>query len=115
MDFFVAIGLFAAGWAATISGVIVGGWLVYKASGGRQMFKPERGSAYNLDEDILDPDQAEPPEMPDGLMNYNQQFKDQYDPGVIFEDTRAAAVKPAQAPVEDEDGFIVEEENNEKD
>ena len=82
MDFVTVIALLAFGWASTISGVIVGGHLVFRASGqAGSLLSRNRGNAYNIEDGTEERDVSMEQEMPPELAKHMNRFKDSFDPG----------------------------------
>ena len=120
MEFLSALALLAFAWAATLSGVIVGGHLVYKASGQTGgLFNRGKGGAYHIDDGL---DAAEPDwenQLPESVAQHMDRFRQSFDPGeTIFGASggyqqygRHGATRPFEAPMppdqnspEDEEG-----------
>jgi hypothetical protein len=107
MEFLTAIALLAFAWAATLSGVIVGGHLVFKASGQTGgLFDRGKGGAYHIDDglDAPEPDLSE--QVPESLAKHMNRFKQSFDPGeTIFGASggyqrygKHGATRPFEAP-----------------
>lgn len=108
MEFLTAMALLAFAWAATLSGVIVGGHLVFKASGSAgSLFSRSQGGAYNIEDGADDIDPGGEQELPDQLKRQMSRFKQSFDPGEsIFGASegfqgygRHGAARPFEAPV----------------
>lgn len=113
MDFLTAIALLAFAWAATLSGVLVGGHLVFRASGNAgSLFQRTRGGAYNLADDAEEVAEDEM-DIPPDLQQHVGRFQKSFDPGQeIFgggTGARHGAARPFDAPVPPK------EEDNERD
>jgi hypothetical protein len=107
MEFLTAIALLAFAWLATLSGVLVGGHLVYKASGNAgDLFSTGKGGAYHIDDglDASEPDLSE--QVPESLAKHMDRFKQSFDPGeTIFGASggyqrygKHGAARPFEAP-----------------
>jgi len=108
MEFLTAIALLGFAWLATLSGVLVGGHLVYKATGQTGgLFSTGKGGAYHIDDGLTaeEPDWSE--QMPESVQKHMDRFKKSFDPGeTIFgagegyqQYGRHGAAKPFEAPV----------------
>jgi hypothetical protein len=107
MEFLTAIALLAFAWLATLSGVLVGGHLVYKASGNAgDLFSTGKGGAYHIDDglDAPEPDLSE--QVPESLAKHMDRFRQSFDPGeTIFGASggyqrygKHGAARPFEAP-----------------
>jgi hypothetical protein len=100
MNFLNAIGLLLFAWAATLSGVLAGGWLVFKAGQGGSLFTLRSGGAYNLDDDAEEVERE--PRLPPEIETHVNRFRQTYDPGEAMfggSATRHGAAQPFAAPV----------------
>ena len=108
MDFLTAISLLAFAWAATLSGVIVGGWLVFKASGNAgSLFARTQGGAYNIEDGADDRDIDTEVQVPEHLSKHMHRFQNSFDPGdTLFGggSGRHGAARPFEAPVPPKQG-----------
>lgn len=71
---------FILGWLATLSGVAVGGWLVYRTK--RDPYDPlfpsnQKGDSFNLDDDLSTG--QDNPVLPKEIMERNRKFQEQFD------------------------------------
>jgi len=67
-------------WLATLSGVAVGGWLVYRTK--RDPYDPlfmtnQKGDSFNLDDDLSTG--QDNPVLPREMMERNRKFQEQFD------------------------------------
>jgi purine-cytosine permease-like protein len=71
---------FLAGWISTLSGVALGGWLVYRTKRDPydSMFSRERqGASFNIDDDFDRVDDSNP-ELPEATTKANNAFINQF-------------------------------------
>lgn len=119
MDCLTLFGLLVFGWFATFTGVLLGGYLVYRATGkSGPLFNQPGGDAYNLPDEFTD-GTGEEVEPPDELKKMNERFQqtfkgggEEYDPGQdLFGYGNQAAARAWTPPdiQEDEDGDIVDD------
>lgn len=108
MEFVTAMALLAFAWAATLSGVIVGGHLVFKASGNTgSLFNRTQGGAYNINDgtELTEPNFDE--QTPSELQRQMERFKKSFDPGEsifgaadgVKQHSKHGAARPFEAPV----------------
>jgi hypothetical protein len=73
---------FLAGWVSTLSGVALGGWLVYRTK--RDPYDPlfsrgGVGSSFNIDDDLDNAEQTTAnPDLPKATAKANDSFMDQF-------------------------------------
>ena len=120
MDFLTAIALLAFAWAATLSGVIVGGHLVFRASGNYgRLFGQGQGGAYNIEDGTEEREIDFEQDAPEALRRHMDRFKSSFDPGeTIFGAAaggqqgygRHGAARPFTPPVPPKPGQADDEE-----
>jgi hypothetical protein len=76
------IAVFLAGWLSTLSGVALGGWLVYRTK--RDPYDPlfpsgsNTGSSFNIDDDLSQVEEESIPGMPKVTAKANTAFVQQF-------------------------------------